>query len=352
MKITLTENKKKKPDFAKLGFGKYMSDHMLVMDYADGKWGEPEIVPYDTFKIDPATQILHYGQGLFEGLKAYKTADGKITLFRPRDNILRMNKGADRLCMPKLDVDKILSALYELVKTDADWIPTTEGTSLYIRPAMFCTDVFLGVKVGATYRFFIAVCPVGAYYANGLKPTKIFIEDFYVRSSIGGTGDIKCLGNYAASLIGQEKAHNLGCDQALWLDAADKKYIEEVGSMNIFFVIGDTVVTPALSGSILPGITRNSALQILRKDGYKAEERKISVDELLEAHRSGTLKEIFGTGTAAVISPVGEFIYKDKSYTVGDGSMGKITEYLYDKLTGIQTGKLKDEYNWVVNISK
>ncbi|MDR1906407.1 MAG: branched-chain amino acid aminotransferase [Clostridiales bacterium] len=349
MKIELTKNKKKKPDYSDLGFGKYMSDHMLVIDYDDGKWGEPQIVPYAPFEIDPATQILHYGQGIFEGLKAYKK-DGKITLFRPRDNILRMNTSAERLCMPKLDTDSVLEALYELVRVEEDWIPEADGTSLYIRPTMYCSNVFLGVKAGTKYRFFIIVCPVGAYYANGLSPTKIFIEDFYVRSSIGGTGAIKCMGNYAASLIGQEKAHKLNYDQALWLDAKDKKYIEEVGSMNIFFVINDTVVTPALTGSILPGITRDSALKILKKDGYKTEERKISVDELIEAQKDKSLKEIFGTGTAAVISPVGEFAFKDKNYKVGDGNMGKVTEYLYDKLTGIQTGRIKDEYNWVVRI--
>ncbi|MDR3293196.1 MAG: branched-chain amino acid aminotransferase [Clostridiales bacterium] len=350
MKITLTKTKKVKPDYGKLGFGKYMSDHMLVMDYADGAWGDAEIIPYGDFNIDPATQILHYGQGIFEGLKAYKTHDGKITLFRPRDNFIRMNNSANRLCMPALDIDKVLDALYELVKVEEDWIPTAEGTSLYIRPAMYCSNVFLGVKSGTKYRFFIAVCPVGAYYENGLAPTKIFIEDFYTRSSIGGTGEAKCIGNYAASLIGQEKAHKLGYDQALWLDAKDKKYIEEVGAMNIFFVIGDTVVTPALSGSILPGITRDSALKVLKKNGYKVEERKISVDELVAAQNSGELREMFGTGTAAVISPVGEFTYKDEKYTVGNGQMGKITGFLYDTITGIQKGKIEDTFGWVIKI--
>ncbi|MDR1939896.1 MAG: branched-chain amino acid aminotransferase [Clostridiales bacterium] len=350
MKVTKTTNKKVKPDFNKLGFGKYMSDHMLVMDYENGAWKEPEIAPYGDFSIDPATQILHYGQGLFEGLKAYKTKDGRITLFRPRDNFLRMNDGAERLCMPKLDVETALEGLFELVKLEKDWIPTDAGTSLYVRPTMYCSNVFLGVKAGTAYRFFIAVCPVGAYYANGLEPTRIFIEDFYVRSSIGGTGAIKCPGNYAASLIGQEKAHKLGYDQALWLDAKDKKYIEEVGSMNIFFVIDDAVVTPELTGSILPGITRDSVLKLLKKDAYKTQERRVSVDELIAAQRSGSLKEMFGAGTAAVISPVGEFAYKDETFSVGGGKMGKITSYLYDKLTGIQTGRLPDEFGWVVEV--
>ncbi|MDR2091487.1 MAG: branched-chain amino acid aminotransferase [Clostridiales bacterium] len=350
MKITATNAKKTKPDVDKLGFGKYMSDHMLVMDYAGGKWNEPEIVPYAPFEIDPATQILHYGQGIFEGMKAYKNKDGKVTMFRPRDNFVRMNASAERLCMPQLDVEKVLAAAFDFVRLEKDWIPQAEGTSFYVRPAMFCSDVYLGVKAGANYRFFIIGGPVGAYYANGLAPTKIFIEDFYTRSSIGGTGNAKCLGNYAASLIGQEKAHKLGYDQALWMDAKDKKYIEEVGSMNIFFVIGDTVVTPALSTSILAGITRDSALKILKKNGYKTEERKISVDEILAAQNDGSLKEIFGTGTAAVISPVGEFAYKDKNYIVGGGKMGKITEYLYGELTGIQTGKIKDTYGWVVEL--
>ncbi|MDR2046991.1 MAG: branched-chain amino acid aminotransferase [Clostridiales bacterium] len=350
MEINLTKNKKVKPDFGNLGFGKYMSDHMLIADYADGAWGEPKIVPYAPFAIDPASQILHYGQGIFEGMKAYKSKNGGITLFRPRDNFLRMNKSAERLCMPKIDVDKTLDSLYELVRAEKDWIPDADGTSLYIRPAMFCSDVYLGVKTGAHYRFFIITCPVGAYYANGLEPTKIFIEDFYTRSSIGGTGEAKCMGNYAASLIGQEKARELGFDQALWLDAKDKKYVEEVGSMNIFFVIDGVVVTPALSGSILAGITRDSALGLLRKNGYKTEERKISVDELLTAQESGRLNEAFGTGTAAVVSPVGEIVFKGKSYLINGGKMGKISGFLYDTLTGIQTGAIKDDYGWTVRL--
>lgn len=351
MKITLTEQKKQKPDFNSLGFGKYFTDHMLVMDYADGKWGEPAIMPFESIQFSPATSVLHYAQGLFEGAKAYKTADGKITAFRLEENFKRMNNSAKRLCMPQLNVDTVMNGLYELLKIESDWIPTNPGTALYIRPTMLGMDPVLGVHAAKTYKFFIILSPVGAYYANGLQPTKIYVEDHYVRASIGGTGDAKCMGNYAASLIGGEKAQSMGYDQALWLDAAEHKYVEEVGAMNMFFVIGNEVVTPELVGSILPGITRKSSIELLRSLGYTVNERRISMDEIVKAYNEGELKEAFGTGTAAVVSPVGVIAYKGKDMVINNQEMGEITALLYDKLTGIQYGRYEDAFGWVNKIN-
>lgn len=351
MKITLTEQKKQKPDFNSLGFGKFFTDHMLVMDYADGKWGEPAIMPFENIQFSPATSVLHYAQGLFEGAKAYKTADGKITAFRLEENFKRMNNSAKRLCMPQLDIDTVMNGLYELLKIESDWIPTKPGTALYIRPTMLGMDPVLGVHAAKTYKFFIILSPVGAYYANGLQPTKIYVEEHYVRASIGGTGDAKCMGNYAASLIGGEKAQSMGYDQALWLDAAEHKYVEEVGAMNMFFVIGNEVVTPELVGSILPGITRKSSIELLRSLGYTVNERRISMDEIVKAYNDGELKEAFGTGTAAVVSPVGVIAYKGKDMVINNQEMGEITALLYDKLTGIQYGRYEDTFGWVNKIN-
>jgi branched-chain amino acid aminotransferase len=352
MKITKAQTLKQKPDFSNLGFGKYLTDHMAVITYdaASGGWGEPEIVPYGRFDINPASCVLHYGQGIFEGLKAYKNAEGKITMFRPRDNFERMNRSARRLCMPELDVDTALAVLKELVLLEQDWIPSLPGTSLYVRPFMFANEDFLGVHPSHKYVFAIILSPVGSYYAGGLAPTKIMIEDELTRASDGGTGEAKCMGNYAASLLGAEKAKKLGFEQVLWLDSAHKKYAEEVGSMNIFFVVDGVVVTPSLDGSILPGITRDSSLKLLRRYGFKVEERRISVDELMTAQKDGKLNEVFGTGTAAVISPVGTIGYKGESYVINDNKMGKITEWLYDRLTGIQTGRYPDEFGWIESV--
>jgi len=351
MKITKAANLKVKPDFTKLGFGKYFTDHMLIIDYKDGKWQEAEIMPYGPFTLDPATVSLHYGQEIFEGLKAYKNKEGKITLFRPMDNIIRMNKSARRLFMAELEPEKTLEAIKELILLEKDWIPTDEGTSLYIRPTMIATEAFLGVHPSKTYRFFTILSPVGAYYAAGLKPIKIMVEDTYVRSAIGGTGEAKCGGNYAGSLIAGMKAEENGYSQVLYLDAAEKKYVEEVGAMNMFFVIDGKVITPMLTGSILDGITRKSAIEILRHDGYTVEERKISIEEINEAAESGKLEEAFGTGTAAVVSPVGTLGYKGKDITITGDKMGKVTTYLYDRITGIQKGKYPDIFNWLVKLN-
>lgn len=350
MKITKTTEKKKKPDYSKLGFGKYFTDHMLQMFYRDGAWSEPEIVPYKHFSMDPASTVLHYGQGIFEGAKAYINPEGKINLFRIKENFLRMNRSAERLCMPTLPVDEVINALYELVKLDKEWIPTDSGTSLYIRPTMVGIDEMLGVHPSHSYVFYIILSPVGSYYANGLQPTRILIENEYVRAPLGGTGEAKCMGNYSASLLAGELANKKGYDQVLWLDGKEHKYVEEVGSMNMFFVLGDTVVTPALVGSILPGITRKSCIEVLKRNGYKVEERRVSVDEILEAAKNGTLKEAFGTGTAAVISPVGVLGYQGEDILINEGKMGDVSAFLYDEITGMQYGKKADAFGWITTL--
>lgn len=351
MKITKAQVLKQKPDFSNLGFGKYFTDHMLVMEYEKGAWKEPEIVPYASFPMAPATNVLHYAQSIFEGAKAYKNEEGKITVFRIDDNFVRMNNSAKRMCMPQFDANVVKPALFELLKLESEWIPTKPGTALYIRPFMFANEEVLGVHASKKYVFCIILSPVGSYYAHGLEPTKILVEETLVRAFIGGTGEAKCSGNYACSLLGGEKANALGYDQALWLDGKEHKYVEEVGSMNIFFLIGDEVVTPQLVGSILPGITRKSCLEVLKKYGYKASERRISIDEVVKAYEDGTLKECFGTGTAAVISPVGVIGYKGKDMVVNGGKMGEITAFLYDKITGIQQERYADEFGWVTQIN-
>lgn len=351
MKITLTAAKKAKPDFSKLGFGKYFTDHMLVMDYKDGAWQEPEIVPYDKFNLDPATSVLHYGQGIFDGLKAYKTKDGKITTFRVYDNFRRINNSAKIMCMPAIDPDKMVEALKELLILESDWIPTEPGTALYIRPTMIATDEALGVHAAHNYKFFIILSPVGSYYANGLQPTRIMVEEFHVRAPLGGTGEAKCMGNYAASLYAAAAAKQKGYDQVLWLDGKEHKYVEEVGAMNMFFVIDGKVVTPALVGSILPGITRDSVIKMLKKEGIPVEETRVDIKEVEKAYHEGRLDEAFGSGTAAVISPVGVLHYNGRDMLVNGNKMGKIAKFLYDELTGIQYGRIEDPFGWVVKVN-
>lgn len=352
MKITPVKQRKQKPDFSKLGFGKYFTDYMMVMNYdgAAGGWGEPEIVPFDDFSVNPACSSLHYGQGIFEGLKAYKNSKGEVTMFRPRDNFVRMNRSAERLCMPTFDCDVALNALVELVKLEEEWIPTLPGTALYIRPFMFGTEPFLGVHPSHKYTLCIILSPVGSYYEHGLEPTKLIVETELTRASKGGTGEAKCMGNYACSLLAGERAKQKGYDQVLWLDGAEKKYVEEVGAMNMFFVIDGTVVTPMLDGSILRGITRDSALTVLRAHGYKVEERHVPIAEVVEAYKNGKLDEAFGSGTAAVISPVGTIAYGDLIMEINGGKMGDITAWLYDRITGIQTERYPDEFGWVYRV--
>lgn len=351
MKVTKTASPKTKPDPNTLGFGKYFTDHMLVADYTEGHgWHDLQIVPFGDLSLSPATSVLHYGQGIFEGMKAYNNAGGGINLFRPKDNLRRMNNSGNRLCMPEIPVDEFYTALAELIRLEKDWIPSKADTSLYIRPTMVGTGAFLGVKASPDYKFFVILSPVGPYYAGGLKPTRIYVEPFYVRAALGGTGEAKCLGNYAASMKGGEIAKKAGYDQVLWLDAVSKKYVDEVGAMNMFFVIGDEVITPPLNGSILPGITRDSVLKLLSAQGRKVSERKISIDDVIAAAKADTLTEAFGTGTAAVISPVGLLHYEGADYEINGGKIGEVSAMLYDTLTGIQTGRLRDDFNWVIKL--
>ncbi|HAN21251.1 MAG: branched chain amino acid aminotransferase [Clostridiales bacterium GWF2_36_10] len=349
MKITVNkvETPKVKPDYNSLGFGKYFTDHMFILNYTEGEgWHNARIVPFGNISMSPASMVFHYGQEMFEGLKAYKSSDGKIRLFRPEMNIERMNNTNDRLCIPRVNVEDAIQAIEEIVKIDSDWIPTQPGTSLYIRPFIIATDAFLGVHASKTYLFMIILSPVGSYYATGLNPVKICIEDELVRAVKGGTGYVKVGGNYAASLIGQKKAEEKGYAQVLWLDGIEHKYIDEVGAMNVFFVIDGEVITPALEGNILPGVTRDSVITFLKTKGYKVTERRISIDEVYAAAQNGKLEEVFGTGTAAVISPVGKLDWHGNIAVINNEQIGNISKLLYDNITGIQYGLLKDEFGW------
>ena len=352
IKITRTETPKEKPAKGqKLGFGKIFTDHMFVMNYTEGQgWHDARVVPFQNISLSPAAMVYHYGQEMFEGLKAYKGADNSVYLFRPDMNAKRTNASNERLVIPELPEEDFVQAVKAVVDVDRDWVPTEPGTSLYIRPFIIATDEFLGVAPSKTYLFMIILSPSGAYYESGLAPVGIWIEDEYVRAVRGGMGFAKTGGNYAASLIAQQKAHDAGYSQVLWLDGVERKYIEEVGAMNIFFKINGTVITPMLNGSILPGITRNSVLELCRSWGYPTEERKISADELIEAQKSGTLEECWGTGTAAVISPVGKLRYVDEVMTINGGSIGELSQKLYDTITGIQTGVLEDPRGWRVTV--
>mgnify|MGYP001237750694 CR=1 FL=1 len=351
IKIELTKNPKEKPAASELGFGHYFTDHMFIMDYTEGKgWHDPRIVPYQPITLEPSSMVFHYGQTVFEGLKAYRTADGDIQLFRPDANFKRLNNSNERLVIPPVDEELALEALKKLVDVDRDWVPDAPGTSLYIRPFIIATEPFLGVHPSRNYLFMIIMSPSGSYYEGGINPVKIMVEERFVRAVVGGTGEAKTGGNYASSLIGQVIAEQQGYAQTLWLDGKENRYIEEVGSMNIFFKINGTVITPALTGSILPGITRDSMIRVLESKNIPVEERRITIDEVVEASQNGTLEEVFGTGTAAVISPVGELKYLDKQIVINDGKIGEVSQMLYDTLTGIQYGKLEDPFEWIVRV--
>ncbi len=334
-----------------LVFGTIFTDQMFVMDYSEDKgWYDPRVIPYQPLVLEPSCMVFHYGQEMFEGLKAYKAEDGRILLFRPDKNIERANRSNRRLCIPEIPEDIFLEALKTVVKIDADWIPTKPGTALYIRPFVIATDPFLGVRPSHTYKFIIILSPVGAYYESGLDPVKIWIEDEYVRAVKGGIGEAKTGGNYVASLASQVKAHEEGYAQVLWLDGVHRKYIEEVGAMNIFFKINGTVVTPALNGSILPGVTRDSAIQLCKMWGIPVEERQISVDEVIKTAENGEMEECFGTGTAAVVSPVGELRFENEKMPIGDNQIGALTQRIYDTITGIQLGKIEGPEGWSVEV--
>ena len=336
---------------ANLGFGHIFTDHMFIMNYEEGKgWFDPRIVPFQRLSLSPAAMVFHYGQAMFEGMKAYPGKDGSAYIFRPDMNAKRANKSNDRLCIPHIPEEDFVQAVEALVSVDRDWIPAGEGESLYLRPFIIATDEFLGVAPSKTYLFMVIASPSGAYYASGLNPVGIWIEDEYVRAVRGGMGFAKTGGNYAASLIGQVKAHDEGFAQVLWLDGVERKYIEEVGSMNIFFKIAGKIVTPILNGSILPGVTRDSVIQVCKHWGLPVEEKRISVEELIEAQHNGTLEEVFGTGTAAVVSPVGKLRYGDEVMTINGGGIGPVTQKLYDTITGIQLGRIDDPFGWRVEI--
>ena len=352
--IQLTKNPKPKPDPNTLKFGQTFSDHMFVMDYETGKgWHDGRIVPYGPLSLDPAAAVFHYGQEMFEGMKAYRTPDRRVQLFRPYMNAERTRKTNERMCMPDMDPELFVSAIRALVNVDRDWIPEKDGTSLYIRPFIIADDPFLGVQAANHYIFVIILSPVGPYYdipGGGLAPTSIFVEEEYVRAAVGGVGFAKVGGNYGAALKAQDRAKEMGCAQVLWLDALEHSYVEEIGTSNAFFMIGDEVITAPLLGTILPGVTRASVIELLKKWGVKISERRLKISDVKKAAESGELKEIFASGTAAVISPVGELKFKDSSITIGDGGVGALAQKLYDALYGIQTGTLPDDMGWTVEV--
>lgn len=344
--------KPKPADTSSLGFGKYYTDHMFIMNYDKGiGWHNPRILPYGPLSLDPAAMCLHYGQEVFEGLKAYRTADNKVVLFRPDKNMARLNLSNRRLCIPEIDEEFAVEAIKRLVLIDKDWIPDGEGTSLYIRPFIIATEPHIGVHPAEQLLFIVIMSPVGAYYPEGINPVKIYVEREYVRAVRGGMGYVKTAGNYAASLKAQDEADSEGYTQVLWLDGVERKYIEEVGTMNVFFKINGEIITPALQGSILGGITRLSCIELLRSWGETVIERPLALEELERAASDGTLEEAFGTGTAAVISPIGELKVDNRHIVINDSKIGRVAQRLYDTLTGIQNGRLEDKLGWVVNVT-
>ena len=352
IKVTKTDCPKQKPtDKDQLGFGKIFTDHMFVMEYDEGQgWHDPRIEPYHPFAMDPASVVLHYAQEIFEGMKAYRTDDGSVQLFRPDCNAKRFQDSADRLCIPKIPTEDFVQAVKEVVKVDEDWVPTFPDTSLYIRPFVFANDVGLGVHASKKYIFCIILSPSGAYYKEGLQPVKIYVEDEYIRAAPGLTGFAKCGGNYAASIKAGEQAEKIGYSQVLWLDGIEKKYVEEVGSMNIMFKIDGKIYTAATTGTVLPGVTRRSIIELLKDWGYEVIEGKLAIADVMKAGHEGKLEEVFGTGTAAVVSPVKELTWTGDTVQIGDGNIGPLTQKLYDTLTGIQWGRIEDTKGWTAKV--
>ncbi len=348
--ISRTSHPKVKPDTVNLGFGKYLTDHMFMQEYSNNQWQNPRIIPYGPIILDPAASVLNYGQETFEGLKAFKNRNGGINLFRPEKNMERMNQSNSRMCMPELDIRDSIEAIKALVNLDRDWIPDPDGTALYIRPITIATDPFLGVHASDTYLFYIILSPVGSYYKSGMKPTSIYVENDYVRAVRGGMGFAKTGGNYACGIKAQEEACKKGFNQVLWLDAIERKFIEEVGTSNVFFVMKDEVITPSLNGSILPGITRDSVITLFHSVGIRVTERKISIDEVFAACKENRIKEAFATGTAAVVSPIGKLCWNDQNAVINNGETGPIAQNLYNTLTGIQKGDIEDDFEWITVI--
>lgn len=349
--IHKTATPKVKPAKENLGFGNHFTDHMFVMEYSEGAgWHSPRIEPYGPVLFEPSIMAFHYGQAVFEGMKAYKTSSEEVLLFRPFQNLERLNRSNHRMCIPSFDSEFVISAIKQLVLLDQDWIPTGEGYSLYIRPLIIATDPMLGVRPSSSYKMFVMLSPVGLYYPEGLNPVKIYVEPEYVRAVKGGVGDAKTAGNYAASLRAQMHAKQKGYTQVLWLDAIEKKYVEEVGTMNVFFKINNEIITPPLEGSILPGVTRDSVIQLLQHWKLPIVERRITIEEALQSCENGSLQEAFGTGTAAIISPIGELSYKDKTIQIQHGNIGHLSAKLYQTITDIQFGKINDPFGWIVRL--
>ena len=342
---------KEHPPLEELGFGQHFTDHMFLMEWSqENGWSDARICPYQNFQLDPASTVLHYGQAIFEGLKAYRGKDDQVLLFRPEDNFKRMNNGAIRMSMPRFPVDQVLKALKALVYLDRAWIPEGDGASLYLRPTMIGVTPYIGLNPAARYLFYIIMCPVGPYYSEGFSPTKIMVCEDYVRAVKGGVGDIKTGGNYAASMFATEQAKKAGYTQVLWLDACERRYVEEVGTSNIFFMLGDKLVTPPLGGSILGGITRDSVITLAEERGIEVEQRPVAIDEVVAASQDGSLKESFATGTAAVISPVGELFYKETVYPINNGQTGPIALQMFEELQAIQYGETADPHKWTVKV--
>jgi branched-chain amino acid aminotransferase len=351
IRITRTATPKQKPKDSDLGFGTVFTDHMFVADFQEEKgWYDPRIEPYGPFSLDPATAVLHYAQAVFDGLKAFRGTDGVVRLFRPQRHLERLNQSAERLCIPPLDPELALRSLVMLVGMEKDWVPSRVGTALYVRPTIIASEPFLGVRPAKSYIYFVILSPVGAYYAEGMNPVKILVVDKYVRAVEGGVGAAKTGVNYAASLYAAEEAKHAGFTQVLWLDGLHRKYIDEVGTMNIMVKIGDEVITPPLGGTILAGVTRDSTLTLMREWGLPVSERPIAIDEVIEAAERGTLREVWGTGTAAVISPVGELAYKNRRIVINGGRIGELTQRLYDTIVSIQYAEAPDTHGWTVAV--
>ena len=351
IRIEKTKTPQTMPPENALGFGKVFTDHMLIVDWTEGEgWHDARIVPFGRIDLHPASTVLHYGAEIFEGLKVYRREDGGIQMFRPQENVKRMNNSAERMSLPQMDEKDMLELMSTFVKLEEKWVPKSFGTSLYLRPFMFGNDEALGVHAVKNATFMIIASPSGSYYKEGINPVGIMIESEDVRTVRGGTGYAKCGGNYAASTRAGERAAKKGYSQVLWLDGVERRYVEEVGAMNVMFKINGEIITPMLTGSILPGITRKSCIEVLKKFGYKVTERLLSIDELVEALENGTLEEAWGCGTAAVVSPIGKLAFGEKEYVIGEGKIGEITQKLYDTLTGIQWGKTADTFGWVYKL--
>ncbi len=344
------EQKKPIPADSDLVFGKTFSNHMFFIYYKDSKWDNPRIIPYQSFEMDPACAVLHYSQEIFEGMKAFRHPDESIHLFRPYENAERFNLSAERMCMPKINKDLFVKAITELVRVDKEWVPKSPGTSLYIRPTMIASETFLGLRPSNEFYFYIILSPVGPFFKDGFKPTKAYVARQNVRATPGGTGEAKTGGNYAGTLYETQQAKELGYPMVIWLDSRERRYVEEGSGMNIMFIVDDEVCTPSLRGTILDGVTRKSILQLAEDLGYSTHEELLDINEIAKQIRNGTCSEAFFVGTAASVTPIGEIFYKDEEYLINNGEVGPITRKLYDKLIGIQTGKVQDSYNWTYRV--